>query len=93
MFRDGNRHVDPVWDLRSELLNKIREVSASSVSKLNCPAHRSRCRATLLIDVSQGSSAWDVVDYCCEDFCRAIAGGMPHPWNHPPGMKKLDRAA
>ncbi len=93
MFREGNKHVSPVLDLRRELLNKLSNVTESNVWKLSCPTHKSRSRATLLIDVAEGSSEWNIVDFCCEDFCHEISNGMPHPWNHRPGMRTLERAA
>jgi len=93
LFREGNKHVSPILDLRRELLNKLSNVTESNVWRLNCPTHRSRSRATLVIDVAEGSDEWDVMDFCCEDFRREITTIMPHPWNHPPGIRKFEQAA
>ncbi len=93
MFREGNRHVSPVLELRRDLLIKLNNVTESNVWRLSCPTHKSRSHATLLIDVAKGSAAWDIVDFCCEDFCHEITNRMPHPWNHRPGMRRLERAA
>jgi len=93
MFREGNKHVSPVLNVRRELLHKLNNVTESNVWKLNCPTHKSRSRATLLIDISEGSAEWDIVDFCCEDFCREIATGMPQPWNHRPGVRGIERVA
>ena len=93
IFREGNRHVDPVWDKRPEFIDSCRSVLNSKVSHLTCPAHRSGSRATLLIDVRPGSESWEVVDYCCERIRAAIAERMPYPPNHPSATRHLDRAA
>jgi hypothetical protein len=41
IFKEGNRHVDPVWDKRHEFIESCRSVLDSKVSHLTCPAHRS----------------------------------------------------
>ncbi len=90
MFREGNKDVGPLMSHRRELLSKLMNVTESKVWRLNCPTHKSRSRATILLDVSDGSTEWDLVDFCCEDFCREITNGMPHPWNHRPGTKRIE---
>ncbi len=89
IFREGNRHVDPSWGTQPSLARKCAAMTNNHVSKLTCPIHKARSRATLLVDVAAGSEAWDIVDYCCEDFCDMIAKQVPPPWNH----RKLQQAA
>lgn len=93
MFKEGNRHVSPMLDARRVVLDKLSNVTDSNVWKLNCPTHKSRSQATLLIDVTEGSNEWDIVDFCCEDFRHQIITEMPQPWNHRPGIRRIDQAA
>ncbi len=93
IFREGNRHVDPVWDKRPEFIESCRSVVNSKVSLLACPVHRSASRATLLIDVRPGRESWEIVDYCCERIRAAIAEKMPYPSDYPSATRRFDRAA
>ncbi len=79
IFREGNRHVDPVWETQPTLVESCKSVMESKVSRLSCPIHKHGARATLLVDVSHGNESWDVADYCCEKFCRTISDKMPYP--------------
>lgn len=93
IFRDGNRHVDPVWDTRPALIDSFRSIMESKVSRLSCPSHKSRCKATLLIDVRSGSTSWDIADFCCEHFRRTIKDNMPYPYKNSAVSGELGRAA
>lgn len=77
ILKDGNRHVDPLWDTRPVIVEILRTVTGSRVPRLTCPAHKSQSRATLLMDVKAGKGSWQILDFCCESFCRAIAERMP----------------
>lgn len=79
IFREGNRHVDPVWDTRPALVESCRNVTDNRISRLTCPTHKHGTRATLLVDVSHGNESWDLVDYCCERFRHIISEKMPYP--------------
>lgn len=93
IFREGNRHVDPVWDTRPSLVRSCTTIVESKVSRLSCPNHRSRSRATLLVDVRPGSTSWGITDFCCERFCQIISQNMPHPWKQSHASEQLDQVA
>ncbi len=93
VFKEGNKHVDPVWEKRPEFIQGCKSWLDSKVSHLACPTHRSGSRATLLIDVRPGLESWEVVDYCCERIRTAIAEKMPYPSNYPAATRHIDRAA
>ncbi len=76
ILKEGNKQVDPLWDARPVILEICRNVAGSRVPRLTCPVHKSHSRATLLVDVSTGKGSWQILDFCCENFCRAIAERM-----------------
>ena len=93
IFRDGNRHVDPARDLEPELIGKFAGLSRGKEQRFVCPTHKSRSHATILVNVAPGSKECDIVDFCCEDFCREIRSGMPYPWNQLRSSRRLETAA
>ncbi|HEY9167167.1 MAG TPA: hypothetical protein VIS48_13510 [Candidatus Kryptonia bacterium] len=92
IFREGNRHV-VLSNLPADQSVKITNLAETRIHKFNCPVHKSHSRATLLIDIADGSGEWNIVDYCCEEFYHEISSGMPFPWDRPPGIRRLNRAA
>jgi len=93
IFREGNKHVDPLAVSYEGRLNEFKNIMQEGFVKLVCPNHASKGHATVLIDLALGSSEWDIFDHCCPDFCDEIINEIPYPWNHAPRLKWLDSAA
>lgn len=82
IFKDGSNVIDPNAGPQPPMFDRFKHVINGALSPLTCPNHGVNSYATLLVNVDQEDSGWEIIDFCCPEFNGIVETGMPFPWSH-----------
>ncbi len=82
IFKDGPNVLDPNLGRQPPMLVRFKSVINGVLSPLTCPRHGVNSYATVLVNVDQQDSNWEIIDFCCAEFSGKVEAEMPSPWSH-----------